>query len=200
LRLQRDFLALFLARMQKHTMKFHFFTRKVHYWAALFVALPSLVILSTGILLQVKKQVTWVQPVEQRGKGKAPTLALPKVLEICRKIPEARVDSWSDIHRIDVRPSRGALKVTTKNNWEVQIDTETAEVLQVAFRRSDIIEALHDGSWFHEGVKLGLFLPAGIVLFLMWLSGLYLFWLPIGVRRRKRAALAARGITPQKEA
>jgi uncharacterized iron-regulated membrane protein len=173
-------------------MKFHFITRKVHYWAALFVAVPSLVILSTGILLQLKKQLIWVQPPEQRGKSKTPTLALPEILEICSKVPDAGVKEWGDIQRIDVRPSRGMLKVTTQSNWEVQIDTETREVLQVAFRRSDIIEALHDGSWFHEWAKLGLFLPAGITLFLMWLSGIYLFWLPIGVRRKKRRILAAR--------
>jgi len=180
-------------------MKFHFVTRKVHYWAAVFVALPAMVILSTGILLQVKKQVTWVQPPEQRGKSKTPALALPQILEICRKVPEAEVNSWGDISRIDVRPSRGILKVTTQKNWEVQIDTETGEVLQTAYRRSDVIEALHDGSWFYDWVKLGLFLPAGIVLFLMWLSGLYLFWLPIGVRRRKRLALAARMASENRE-
>ncbi|MGA1496101.1 MAG: hypothetical protein ACO37D_11970 [Rhodothermales bacterium] len=41
--------------------------RKIHYWSTLFIALPILLVLVTGLLLQVKKQWTWVQPEEQRG-------------------------------------------------------------------------------------------------------------------------------------
>ncbi|MGL4551336.1 MAG: PepSY domain-containing protein [Gemmataceae bacterium] len=167
-------------------MRLSVLTRKVHYWAAIVVALPLLVVVVTGLLLQVKKQFTWVQPPERRGTGKEPALALPRVLEVCRGVPEAGVGSWADIDRIDVRPSRGLIKVTTKDNWEVQIDAQTGDVLQVAYRRSDLIEALHDGSWFHPAVKLWVFLPAGLTLFLLLLTGVYLFWLPIVVRATRR--------------
>ena len=71
---------------------------------------------------------------------------MAQVLEICQNVPEARVESWSDINRIDVRPSRRMLKVWAKSNWEIQIDTQSGEVLQVAYRRSDLVEAIHDGS------------------------------------------------------
>jgi hypothetical protein len=65
-------------------------------------------------------------------------------------------------------------------------------VLHTAYRRSDLIESIHDGSFFGgDWTKLGLFLPAGIVLFLMWLTGLWLFWLPFSVKRKRKAA--ARG-------
>lgn len=36
-------------------MKLHHLNRKVHYWASVFIAAPLLVIVCTGILLQVKK-------------------------------------------------------------------------------------------------------------------------------------------------
>ena len=161
--------------------------RRLHYWLAIGVALPALAIFGTGILLQLKKQVAWVQPPEQRGASSAPALSLEQVLAICRGVPEAQVRDWSDIRRIDVRPDKGILKVWTRNSWEVQLDTATGAVLQVAYRRSDLIESIHDGSWFHPAVKLWLFLPAGIVLLVMWLSGMYLFWLPISVKLRRRA-------------
>jgi hypothetical protein len=46
-------------------------------------------------------------------------------------------------------------------------------VLQTAYRRSDSIESVHAGSFFAgHWTKLGLFLPAGIVLLLLSLSGL----------------------------
>ncbi len=72
----------------------------------------------------------------------------------------------------------------------------SALLLQVAQRRSDLIESIHDGSWFHDLVKHWLFLPAAVVLLLLWLTGMFMFFHPIVVRRRRRrreaAALRAR--------
>ena len=171
-------------------MKFNLLNRKVHYWASIVVAVPILIIIVSGILLQTKKQFAWIQPTELRGAGKNPSVSLPQVLEICRGIPEAEIESWDDVNRLDVRPSRGMLKVWAKNNWEIQIDTETGAVLQTAYRRSDIIESIHDGSFFHDNIKMWIFLPSGIVLLLLWLTGIYLFALPILMRRRRKTATA----------
>ena len=167
-------------------MKFNFYNRKVHYWASIIVALPILIVIVSGLLLQTKKYVTWIQPPEQRGAGVNPTISLPQILEICRAVPEAEIKTWDDINRLDVRPSRGMLKVRANNNWEIQIDTETGAILQTAFRRSDIIESIHDGSFFHDAVKTWIFTPSGVVLLLLWLTGIYLFILPFWVRRRRK--------------
>jgi uncharacterized iron-regulated membrane protein len=172
-------------------MKLNVLNRKVHYWASVIIAVPILIVICSGILLQLKKQFTWVQPPEQRGIGKEVSVDFSRVVEICRAVPEAQVQSWSDINRIDVRPSRGMMKVWTNTNWEIQIDTKTGDVLQTAYRRSDIIEAIHDGSWFHENAKLWLFLPSGITLLLLWLTGMYLFFLPILMRARRKRVLNA---------
>jgi hypothetical protein len=167
-------------------VKLNLLNRKVHYWLSICVAVPVLVIFASGILLQTKKHIAWIQPTEQRGAGKSPALSLPKVLEICRAVPEAEIKTWEDINRLDVRPSRGMLKVWAKNNWEIQIDTETGAILQTAYRRSDVIESIHDGSFFHDWVKTGIFLPTGILLMILWVTGMYLFILPIWTRRRRR--------------
>ena len=173
-------------------MKFNLLNRNVHYWASIVVAVPILIIIVSGILLQTKKQFAWIQPTELRGAGKNPSVSLPQVLEICRGITEAEIESWDDINRLDVRPSRGMLKVWAKNNWEIQIDTETGAVLQTAYRRSDIIESIHDGSFFHDNVKLWIFLPSGIALLLLWLTGMYLFILPIWILRRRKISSESR--------
>src|SRR5688572_13411650 len=165
-------------------MKLQILNRKVHYWASAAVAIPILVVIVTGLMLQTKKYFAWVQPPEHRGTGTEPAISFAEVIEICRQVPEAGVAGWDDVNRVDVRPSRGMLKVTTKSNYEIQIDTETGGVLQVAYRRSDTIEALHDGSWFADEVKLWVFLPTGLVLLGLWLTGIYLFVLPFLARRR----------------
>jgi uncharacterized iron-regulated membrane protein len=64
----------------------------------------------------------------------------------------------------------------------------TAEVLSVNFRRSDFIESLHDGSFFGDNAKLWVFLPNGAALLLLWMSGLYLWWLPWKSRLRRAKA------------
>jgi len=128
-----------------------------------------------------------VQPTEHKGTGKEPKISFEKILEVCQGVPEAEVKTWKDIDRVDVRPSKGMIKVTAKNSWEIQIDAADGRVLQTAYRRSDTIEAIHDGSWFHPIAKHYLFLPAGVALLLLWTTGMYLFWLPIYVKwRRKR--------------
>jgi uncharacterized iron-regulated membrane protein len=167
-------------------VKFNLLNRKIHYWLSIAVAIPILIVIISGILLQVKKQFTWIQPTEQKGKSKGAIIPLSQILEIAKTVPEAKIETWDDINRLDVRPSRGMLKVWAKNNWEIQIDTETGAILQTAYRRSDIIESLHDGSFFHDSVKMWIFLPSGIILLTLWLTGMYLFILPIWVKRRRR--------------
>lgn len=165
--------------------------RKLHRFGAIAIALPLLVVLTSGLLLQVKKQVSWVQPPTQRAEVPEPALGLSRVLEILREIPDAGVRSWSDVERLDVQPRRGILKAICSNRQEVQLALGDGAVLQVAYRRSDLIESLHDGSFFGEWAKLGVFLPSGLVLLGLWVTGLYLWWLPYAARRRKARAKRA---------
>src|SRR5687768_4121379 len=167
-------------------MKFNSLNRKVHNWAAFAISLPLLVIICSGIMLQLKKQSSWVQPPERPGTPGVPSINFDQILEVCGRVLEMEVRSWADVNRIDVRPSKGMLKVWAKSNWEAEIDISTADVLQVAYRRSDMIESIHDGSWLHEGVKLWVFLPAGLTLLLLWMTGMYLFVLPYLVKWRRR--------------
>lgn len=170
-------------------IKWNIFFRKSHYWVAIVVAAPFLVVIGSGLLLQLKKELDWVQPPSKRGVGKEPTISFADMLEIVKTSKEAEkaeIHSWEDIDRLDVRPDRGMIKVRAKNGWEVQLDSNTGEVLQTAYRRSDLIEQIHDGSWFNEHAKLGLFLPCAFLVLFLWISGMYLFWLPIFVRRRKK--------------
>jgi uncharacterized iron-regulated membrane protein len=166
----------------------HLYARKSHRWGAVLIALPFLVVLITGILLQIKKEWSWVQPPTQRGEGKSLSVSFDQLLEIAKQTPEAEVQSWKDIDRIDVQPNRGIAKILTKNRWEIQVDLQTAKVLQLAYRRSDLIESMHDGSWFHDSAKLYIFLPTAVVVLALWLTGLYLFVLPNWVRWTRKKA------------
>ena len=159
-------------------MKLSKLNRDVHRWGSILVALPLAVIIVSGVILQLKKDAAWIQPPTQSGSTGGLSLSFAQILAATQAVPEAEVETWDDIDRLDVRPGKGMLKVRCQNRWEVQLDAKTAEVLQVAYRRSDLIESIHDGSFFHDSFKLWLFLPAGVTLAILWISGIYLFFFP----------------------
>lgn len=148
---------------------------------------PALVIFVTGIVLQFKKVAPWVQPPEHRGTGAVPSVSLETVLEAARSAPEAEIEGWVDVARIDVRPSRGMAKVVGRSGWEVQVDLGTGDVLQAAVRRSDWIESLHDGRFFGgDWSAWGVFVPTGLALTGLAVTGAWLWAAPVVSRRRSR--------------
>jgi uncharacterized iron-regulated membrane protein len=166
-------------------MRFHWprLNRKVHYWSAIICAVPVLIVILSGILLLLKKESAWIQPPTAKGQKGEPTVEFAKILSTVTAVPEAEIKSWADIARLDIRPDKGLVKVHANNHWEIQLDHRSGEILQVAYRRSDLIESLHDGSFFHEYVKLGVMLPSALVLLVLWVTGIYLFVKPILVKR-----------------
>lgn len=160
--------------------------RRWHRIGSIVIAIPFLVVILSGLLLQMKKEFQWIQPPTQKGGQAVPELSFEQILTATAAVPEAAVASWDDIDRLDVRPDKGMLKVQCNNGVEVQLDASSGALLQVATRRSDLIEGLHDGSFFHDSAKLWLFLPSGLVALLLWISGVYLWWLPHGMRRAKK--------------
>ncbi len=161
-------------------------SRKIHRWGAIIIALPFLIVLISGLFLQLKKDVGWIQPESVKGVSTIPSISFDEILEAAKTIPEAEITSWEDIDRLDVRPDKGMVKVRAMNHWEIQIDTQTGAILQSTYRRSDIIEMMHDGSWFHDSAKLWIFLPTGIIVTILWLTGMYMFFIPMLNKRRNK--------------
>ena len=164
--------------------------RQIHYWLSLAVAIPTAIIFVAGIFLMLKKEVAWIQPTTASGivSEQLPEISFEQMVEAARAHPEAQIQEWTDIDRIDLRIGKGIAKLRANSGWEVQVDTSTGEVLNVAYRRSDIIEQIHDGSFFSDAVKYYIFLPTGVLLIFMWGTGLYLFFLPRFRKKKKKPA------------
>ena len=91
-------------------MKISKLNRNVHRWASILIALPLMVIIVTGVILQLKKESAWIQPATRVGSSGEPSLSFDQILAATQNVPEAEVETWDDIDRLDVRPGKGMLK------------------------------------------------------------------------------------------
>jgi uncharacterized iron-regulated membrane protein len=160
--------------------------RVIHKWLSLAVSLPLLIIVVSGILLLTRKEFAFIQPETQKGIGQVPSISFEQILALAKSVKQAQINSWDAIDRIDVRPQKGIVKVRAKSSWEIQIDSQTGEILLVAYRRSDFIESLHDGTFLHKFANLWLMLPAALGLLALIITGLVLFFWPYYKKRKIR--------------
>lgn len=168
-------------------MKTSVLLRKIHHWGSIIVSIPLIIIIGAGLMLQLKKDIDWIQPPTQRGvTTDVPALSLQEMFDIVTTIPEMDVTTWEELDRVDFKPDKGIVKFVSLTRWEVQLDVTTGEVLQLAYRRSDLIESIHDGSFFAGWTKHYLFFPSAIVLFVLWITGIYMFFLPYFKKAQKK--------------
>lgn len=144
--------------------------------------------IAAGLFLMLKKEVDWIQPQSNVGAMvfQDPNTNYTELLAAARKDDRVGVQTWEDISRIDMRPKKGVAKIISNSGWEMQVDTSNGKILRVAYRRSDLIESIHDGSYFSDAIKLWVFLPTGILLLVMWGTGIYMFVLPKLTKWKKR--------------
>jgi uncharacterized iron-regulated membrane protein len=158
---------------------------KIHRWGAWLAALPSLLILGTGIVLALRQTSPWIQPPVQKGTPGIPTLALSKALEFAQSVPDAEIQGWKDIKSIEVKPAQGVFCFRANNGYEVQIDGVSGHILSASPRRTTWIIALHEGSYFYSWIRWGIFFPAGVILFFLSCTGVGLLVRPyLGKRYR----------------
>jgi len=167
-------------------MKLPRLNRTIHKWASIFIALPLIFIIVTGILLLIRKEFDYLQPPSQRGINHVPSISFEQILAQVKTVPEADITSWDSIALLDVRPNKGIIKVRSTSNWEIQLDASTGAILQTAFRRSNIIESLHDATYFQKYANLWFTLPISIMLLIISITGIVLFFLPYYLRAKKR--------------
>lgn len=142
---------------------------KYHYWLGWIVIIPWAFVIFSGLLLQVRYEVPWVMPPLQAGVGNVPQMEYVQVLETAQQTPNSGVETWEDVSRMYVYPNKGVTTVRAENKQEMQVDSQTGEVLQVATRRTDWLEDIHEGKWM--GLNLKLFLPVHILSLILWLTG-----------------------------
>lgn len=165
--------------------------RKYHRILGLSLSILLIISALTGILLGLKKNVDLIQPPTQKGSSKDLSTWKP-IDELAQLARNAFYKEYPDqmrnkIDRMDVRPSKGIVKVLFKDGWwEVQLDGSTGAILSIAKRHSDWIEALHDGSIISDTFKLISMNYIGWGLLIMIITGVWLYYGPKRIRRLKK--------------
>ena len=176
------------------SLRFARFSRKLHKWSGIFLALAAVVISISGGFIAFKTKVDYLQPTGQSGAKGDIVHAIPpsKVAEIilALKMPEA--SELKHINRIELRPKKRIYKVRLESagTWssprEIQIDAMTGAVLNNGLRGDQLWADIHSFAVFGELTKLIVMTLAALSLLWLSLSGFYLFFYPIWFKAHKR--------------
>lgn len=165
--------------------------RRYHRQIGIVLLILVLISALTGLLLAWKKESAYLQPPTTEGAGAQleDWKPIAELAVIAREALAAQYPAEKDnaIDRMDARPSKGVVKVLfEKRWWEVQVDGTTGEVMSIAKRNSDWIEAIHDGSIISDGFKLVSMNVLGLGLLLLIVTGFFLWYGPRRLRFLKR--------------
>jgi hypothetical protein len=170
--------------------------RKLHRWVAIPLFLFLTLIGTTGLLLGWKKQ-SGLLPKTQKGSNVETKawISLDSINTVAKAYATNTLKKSAEIDRIDIRPQKGTAKIVFTHHFtELQIDCATGQILAVNARNSDFIEKIHDGSILDfelnpngEQFKLSYTLIAGLAMILLSISGFWLWYNPIRMRKIKKA-------------
>lgn len=169
-----------MSRIKTTGRRLFVYNRNWHRQAAVIAALPLLITIVTGIILMVRSDFDWIQPKARVGVTKLvePQVSFEEILTKLKALPEAEVKDWGDVSSVNFNPGKGIFQVRLKNLYEIQFDASNGQLLNSQFRTTSVLVELHQGSFFHPLVMKWVFLPAGVLLLLLWVSGMYLWIFP----------------------
>lgn len=157
--------------------------RNLHKIIGLICCLFLCVISLTGFFLAMKSRFGWIRPDAQAGTEFAhPSELAPihLVLDAAFAAGFSEVKVIEDIDRLEFHAEDRIWKILSKEGFrEIQIDGVTTEVLSRGQRNDQMLEQLHDMSFFSDWLHdLVLPLVAG-GLFLLSLSGVIMYMVPV---------------------
>ena len=169
-------------------------TRKYHRVISLFISIPLLIIICTGILLIARGKLEFIQPKtrETQSQNILSALSYQDIKTIVEK--NDNVKSFDKVSDIIYKPSKGIILVRTKNNYELQIDPANGQIIHEAPRYTSLLTSIHEGAWFHPLIKDWIFLPSAILFLTILISGIQIYFLPIlrraNYKKKKEKELA----------
>lgn len=157
--------------------------RSLHRWIGFISCLFLAVISVTGFFLAMKGQFAFMRPpVQEAAKMERPEEILPmaEILRIAFDAGHPELSEVKEVDRVDYRPKDNVFKVVSKDGYrEIQVDGTQGKIVSNAFRNDQLMEDIHDMSFFADAAH-GYLLPAvAVFLCFLSLSGIVIFFTPI---------------------
>lgn len=168
--------------------------RRIHKWISIPFLVFLLLIGITAILLAWKKELELIPPTQKTAvEVPGQWVDVEKILAVGASYMQDSLGKSPIIDRIDIRPDKGIAKIIFKEHFmEIQVDGYSGKILSVKKRNSDLIERIHDGSILDfvfqsnsEYSKLIYSTITSLVLVILGISGFYLWYNPIKIKRIK---------------
>ncbi len=161
--------------------------RSIHKTVGLVACLFLLMLSISGFLLAIKAQVSWVRPETKSGGEVALSdmVSMQQVADAAFSAGFAELKSVGDIDRLEFHADKRIFKVISSKGYrEVQVDGATGEVLSTGQRNDQLLEDLHDLSFFADGLHTWGLPAVAIGLFLLSVTGIIMYTIPV-LRRAK---------------
>lgn len=144
--------------------------RKYHRILSLIIFIPFTVVVMTGLLLQVRQEVEVIQPkaVKMEEIPDQKILTFEEIIK-ASKVPQNEID------QIIFKPSKFHLAVRVKDGHELQLHPQTGEILKSSPRLTGLLIDIHQGSYFSTIGQYFVFLPSGVGVLLLLISGIMIY-------------------------
>jgi len=157
--------------------------RAVHRICGFIGALALILISLTGFLLALKGQVSAIKIPTQKGTKfvTQQDLIHPSVvMEKAFALGIAELAEIGHIDRLELHLGKSVYKVTSKEGYhEVQVDGVSGKVLSVGKRNDQLLEDIHDLSYFHPSFRIWVLPVVATILFVLGTTGLVIYITPI---------------------
>lgn len=161
--------------------------RVAHRWIGVFACLFLVLVSASGFLLSLKRSVEWIQPPTRKGTASQSVIPIEQVYSAVFAIGIAEMQTIAHIDRVDYRPEKNVFKVLSNEGYhEVQVDGADGSVLSVSQRRDHFFEDLHDLRFFSDHLHTWVLPAVALALFVLGLSGLVMFFVPVARRWKFR--------------
>ena len=148
------------------------------------------IISATGVLLGWKS--LFASKIYSSGHSpmihqKQPWLPMDSLLAFAKADLRDKVpgDSIDEIVSLNAFPDKNLIRVSFRNQYNVQLNAVSGELISIEKKATDLIVKIHDGEWFddmvnskNEVIKTTYTSIMGLALFFLTLSGFWMRFMP----------------------
>lgn len=151
------------------------FWRSWHRKIAILFLVPLMVISISGFFLSLRGFSPWIQPPQIKASAGWPLVSIEDLWIKAQQIKAAELTDLGQLKSIEIKVNSGTVNFRSQNGYEIQFNAKNGEILSSAQRWTPLLVEIHEGNFLSPLLKNIFFLPAGVILTFLSISGLSMF-------------------------